>query len=55
MQALTAAAAAWWIGTKALAVINTGRLYRDTHATFDAYVDDVWGISPADAYTRITA
>lgn len=35
---------------KALSVINRARLYRETHPTFEAYVEDRWGMKRAHAY-----
>jgi hypothetical protein len=35
---------------KALATINRARLYRETHPTFEAYVEDRWGMKRAHAY-----
>lgn len=42
----------WGVG-KALHVISKGRLYRATHARFDAYVTERWDMSPARAYQFI--
>jgi hypothetical protein len=52
-QALHGFRKALIVAGKALEVINRGRLYRDTHATFADYVLEVWGIQagarlPAD-------
>ena len=41
------------VAGKALEVINRGRLYRDTHATFEDYVTEVWGFKRAHAYRLI--
>ncbi|MFI8093768.1 hypothetical protein ACIF9R_36585 [Streptomyces sp. NPDC086080] len=38
------------VAGKALEVINRGRLYRETHSSFGAYVDEVWGFQRAHAY-----
>ncbi|WP_340564472.1 hypothetical protein [Streptomyces sp. GSL17-111] len=43
------------VAGKALEVINRGRLYRDTHATFADYVSEVWGIQRAHAYRMMDA
>lgn len=43
------------VAGKALEVINRGRLYRETHATFADYVTEVWGIKRAHAYRMIEA
>lgn len=43
------------VAGKALEVINRGRLYRDTHATFVDYLDDVWEIRKSQAYRMIEA
>lgn len=42
----------WGVG-KALHAISKGRLYRATHARFDAYVEQ-WDMSPARAYQLMT-
>ncbi len=39
----------------ALAEISEGRLYRATHSTFEAYVQDRYGISRSYAYRKINA
>lgn len=41
------------VAGKALEVINRGRLYRETHATFEDYVSEVWGFKRAHAYRLI--
>lgn len=41
------------VAGKALEVINRGRLYRETHATFADYVLEVWGFKRAHAYRLI--
>lgn len=41
------------VAGKALEVINRGRLYRDTHATFADYVWERWGMRRAHAYRLI--
>jgi N6-adenosine-specific RNA methylase IME4 len=38
----------------ALHYINKNRLYRETHTTFNAYVQERWGVSRAQAYGLIT-
>ncbi|MFE9783647.1 hypothetical protein ACFYPA_36580 [Streptomyces sp. NPDC005775] len=43
------------VAGKALDVISRGRLYRDTHATFVEYLDDVWEIRKSQAYRMIEA
>jgi hypothetical protein len=40
---------------KALQVIRDARLYRDTHATFEAYVGERWDMSRPQAYRLIDA
>lgn len=40
---------------KALATINAARLYRETHGTFEAYVEERWGMKRANAYRLINA
>jgi hypothetical protein len=40
---------------KALQVIRDGRLYRATHPTFEAYVEDRWGMARGHAYRLIAA
>jgi hypothetical protein len=40
---------------KALQVIRDARLYRDTHGTFEAYAEDRWDMSRAQAYRLIEA
>lgn len=40
---------------KALQVIRDARLYRDTHATFEAYVAERWDMSRPQAYRLIDA
>lgn len=52
-QALHGFRKALIVAGKALEVINRGRLYRETHATFDDYVTDVWGFKRAHAYRLI--
>lgn len=52
-QALHGFRKALIVAGKALEVINRGRLYRDTHATFADYVWEVWGIRRAHAYRLI--
>jgi hypothetical protein len=52
-QALHGFRKALIVAGKALEVINRGRLYRDTHATFEDYVTDVWGFKRAHAYRLI--
>lgn len=39
----------------ALAAIRDGRLYRATHATFEAYAQDKWSISRSQAYRWVSA
>ncbi|MEW2553669.1 hypothetical protein AB0957_18280 [Streptomyces zhihengii] len=43
------------VAGKALEIINRGRLYRETHATFVEYLDDVWEIRKSQAYRMIEA
>ena len=52
-QALHGFRKALIVAGKALEVINRGRLYRDTHGTFEDYVTDVWGFKRAHAYRLI--
>ncbi|NUP37024.1 MAG: hypothetical protein HOY76_08395 [Streptomyces sp.] len=40
---------------KALAAINRARLYRETHPTFEAYVEDRWEMQRAHAYRLMEA
>jgi hypothetical protein len=40
---------------EALKTIREGRLYRDTHATFEDYVRDRWSMSGAYAYQQMNA
>lgn len=47
--------AQFWATGKALQVIRDARLYRGTHPTFEAYVEDVWGMSRPQAYRLIQA
>jgi hypothetical protein len=46
---------AFWAAGKALQVIRDGRLYRDTHATFEDYVEQRWEMSRPQAYRLIDA
>ena len=46
---------AFWLAGKALNVIRDARLYRDSDATFEAYVERRWDISRAQAYRLIDA
>lgn len=46
---------AFWAAGKALQVIRDGRLYRETHDTFEAYVGQRWDMSRAQAYRLIEA
>jgi hypothetical protein len=43
------------VAGKALEVIRRGRLYRETHATFVEYLDEVWDIRKSQAYRMIEA
>ncbi len=43
------------IAGEALATIRDERLYRITHSTFEAYVNDRWGFSKTTAYRMIEA
>ena len=43
------------VAGKALATINAARLYRGTHGTFEAYVEERWGMKRAHAYRLIDA
>lgn len=40
---------------KALATVNSARLYRETHSTFEMYVEDRWGMKRSHAYRMIDA
>ncbi|MBF6302300.1 hypothetical protein IU459_32875 [Nocardia amamiensis] len=53
--ALDVARVAFYIAGKALRVIRDARLYRATHATFDDYVSDRWGMRRANAHRLIEA
>ncbi len=46
---------AFWAAGKALQVIRDARLYRETHASFEEYVEDRWDMSRAQAYRLIAA
>jgi hypothetical protein len=46
---------AFWAAGKALQVIRDARLYRDSHGTFEAYVEDRWDMSRPQAYRLIEA
>ena len=46
---------AFWAAGKALQVIRDGRLYRDTYATFEDYVEQRWEMSRPQAYRLIDA
>lgn len=52
-QALHGFRKALIVAGKALEVINRGRLYRETHATFADYVLEVWGFKRTHAYRMI--
>lgn len=52
-RALAGLQQAFTVAGKALATINSARLYRQTHATFADYVEDRWGIKRAHAYRWI--
>jgi len=52
-QALNGFRKALVVAGKALEVINRGRLYRETHATFADYVLEVWGFKRSQAYRLI--
>jgi hypothetical protein len=43
------------VAGKALATIHQARLYRESHATFEAYVEERWGMKRAHAYRLIEA
>ncbi|MCM2424292.1 hypothetical protein [Streptomyces sp. RKAG293] len=40
---------AFWAAGKALQIVRDGRLYRGTHKTFDAYLEDRWDMSRGQA------
>lgn len=40
---------------KALATVNSARLYRETHGTFEQYVEERWGMKRSHAYRMIDA
>jgi hypothetical protein len=46
---------AFWRAGKALNAIRNGRLYRETHGTFEEYLRDRWGMSRPQAYRLIDA
>ncbi len=46
---------AFWAAGKALQAVRDGRLYRGTHDTFEAYCEERWEISRAQAYRLISA
>lgn len=46
---------AFWAAGKALQVIRDARLYRETHGTFEDYVEQRWDMSRAQAYRLIDA
>ncbi|MFI6522605.1 hypothetical protein ACIBF1_44130 [Spirillospora sp. NPDC050679] len=46
---------AFWAAGKALQTIRDARLYRETHATFEDYVQDRWEFSRPQAYRLIAA
>ncbi|TGZ12359.1 hypothetical protein DV517_74540 [Streptomyces sp. S816] len=46
---------AWWVMGKAMANINSRRLYRKTHATFGDFAQDVFNKSRPIAYEEMTA
>lgn len=47
--------AQFWETGKAIQVIHDGRLYRATHPTFDAYAEDVLGMTRQQAYRLMQA
>ncbi|WP_159850987.1 hypothetical protein [Nocardia sp. CY41] len=53
--ALDVARVAFYIAGKALRVIRDAKLYRATHATFDDYVSERWGMRRANAHRLIEA
>lgn len=46
---------AFWAAGKALQVIRDARLYRDSHANFEDYVEQRWEMSRSQAYRLIDA
>ncbi|MER7310006.1 hypothetical protein [Streptomyces griseoluteus] len=54
-QAVAGLQRALAVAGKALATIRTARLYRETHSTFELYVEDRWGMKRAHAYRLIDA
>ena len=46
---------AFWAAGKALSAINQGRLYRETHPTFEEYCLDRWEMSRPQAYRLMEA
>jgi hypothetical protein len=44
---------AFWAAGKALQAIRDGRLYRETHPTFEAYVEQEWQMTRQQAYRLI--
>lgn len=43
------------VAGKALATIHQARLYRETHGSFEAYVEERWGMKRAHAYRLMKA
>jgi hypothetical protein len=54
-QAVAGLQRALAVAGKGLATIQKARLYRETHGTFEAYVEDRWGMKRAHAYRLIDA
>jgi hypothetical protein len=46
---------AFWAAGKALQLVRDARLYRGTHGTFEAYVEERWEMSRPQAYRLIEA
>lgn len=54
-QAVAGLQKALAVAGKALATIRAARLYRETHSTFEAYVEERWGMKKSHAYRLIEA
>lgn len=55
MQAFKQFENAWWVTAKGLANVNSRRLYRKTHPTFEAFAQDVFNKSRPLAYEEMAA
>ncbi len=54
-RAVSGLQTAFTVAGKALATINQARLYKETHSSFAAYVEDRWGMRKSQAYRLIEA